>query len=109
MMPIPLDEDGKFGSKISDDVAESAITLFGSLPAIARKKFEPLQQLTPTPYGTLVFDFYRKKHFVSIEVGNSKFGFYSDLPDKTSPQLSGIDLNPTTISIVVKCLDILYK
>lgn len=37
--------------------------------------------ITPTPYGTITFDFINDRSMVSVEVGNSKIGFFSSFSE----------------------------
>ena len=34
--------------------------------------------ITPTPYGTIVFDWEVDKNIVSVEIGDTKIGFFTD-------------------------------
>lgn len=108
LFPVPLDDDGKRGIPVSESVADTAVEFFDSLPAKYKSKVNPLSHITPTPHGTIVFDFAVRKNFVSVEIGDKKIGIFTFLPDGSTPTLNG-DLNPATASIVHSCLKSLYQ
>ena len=37
-----------------------------------------IENITPTPYGTIVFDWEIDKNIVSVEIGDTKIGFFTD-------------------------------
>lgn len=107
LMPTPLDEEGKLGKKLDPKTIQNALDFFQQLPVLHRKRFDPINQLTPTAHGTLTFDFFHRKSFVSIEVGPDSIAMFSDLPDGSTPTIQS-PLNPTVVNIVGRCLDSLY-
>ena len=40
-----------------------------------------LDNITPTSYGTIVFDWEIDKNIVSVEIGDTKIGFFTDFVD----------------------------
>jgi hypothetical protein len=108
LFPVPLNDDGSRGIHIPPEVADSAVQFFDALPDVYKNKIRPLDHLSPTAHGTIVFDFAVRKNFVSIEIGAGQIGIFTFLPDGSTPSLNS-ELNPATISIAVSCLKSLYQ
>lgn len=108
LFPIPLDDDGSKGLPINEAVANSAVEFFDTLPEQYKAKIKPLSHITPTPHGTIVFDFAVRKNFVSIEIGDKMIGIFTFLPDGSTPTFTG-ELTPATASIAHTCLKSLYQ
>lgn len=69
--------DGYGASKPIDKVINNS---FRFIDAIFKNDFKLINQddITPTPYGTISFDFISEKGLVSVEIGVSKLGFFTD-------------------------------
>lgn len=50
------------------------------------------EDMYSTPYGTVVLDFQNEKGMVSVEVGESKIGFFTDFTDKALNSKSAGDI-----------------
>lgn len=53
--------------------------------------FIEADDVTPTPYGTIVFDFINKRGLVSVEIGKKAIGFFTDFANITNHSSDGID------------------
>ena len=42
--------------------------------------------VTATPYSTIIFDFYHNDNIISVEIGDYDLGFFSELKDKSNPK-----------------------
>jgi len=75
-----------YGAKAPSEMAiKNAISFLKLLPAGYQKMLN-LDEVNITPYGTVVMEWYKdENHFLSIEVGNSKIGFFSETPDGENP------------------------
>lgn len=51
------------------------------------------QGIDCTPHGTVVFDWYKNKSFLSVEIGEDTMGFYYDLPDGTTQTRTGLPID----------------
>lgn len=51
------------------------------------KRYLPADNIEPTPYGTITIDFENKDKLVSVEIGKTKIGFFSELPIKPTLRL----------------------
>ncbi len=54
------------------------------------------EDIYPTPYGTIVMDFYRSDNRLSIEIGESKIGFFSDFVNNQYVESDGVNYDRTT-------------
>jgi hypothetical protein len=53
--------------------------------------------ISPTPYGTIVMDFYRSSNRLSVEVGESKIGFFSDFVNNQYVESDGVNYDQTKL------------
>jgi hypothetical protein len=102
-----LDEDGRITYGPSDVVIQNAKDFVKSLPAYYQKILDPEDCITATGHGTITFDWYYKKNFVSAEVGTTLIGWFTDLPDGTNPSSDGIALDRAA-SAILPCLNKVY-
>lgn len=107
-LPRVLDEEGKFASKIDRSVIENTIKLLKSLPDFYYKVIDPANHITPTGYGTIVIDWYHRKNFVSVEVGTTKVGWFSELPDGVNSKSDGTDFDGVPPQELISALNKLY-
>jgi|GEM_PF-5942114 len=47
-------------------------------------------EITPTPYGTIVLDWNKNDELVSVEIGETECGFFSEFNDNTNMELDAI-------------------
>lgn len=55
------------------------------------------EDIYPTPYGTIVMDFYRSNNRLSIEIGESKIGFFSDFVNNQYVESAGVNYDRTKL------------
>ena len=55
--------------------------------------------ISPTPYGTIQLDWRKGSALISVEVGISKIGFFSEFPDQSNPYSDGFIFNGTKITL----------
>ena len=75
-----VDVEGRVGKPPEQVTVDNAVRFLKDLPKQYRDKFVPEQELSTTPYGTIVLDFYNRKYFVSVEIGLTQMGYFSELP-----------------------------
>lgn len=57
-----------------------------------------LDEISPTPYGTIVIDFNGNGSLISVEIGEEEVGFFSEIFGKEGPKSTGEKINPHEIS-----------
>lgn len=66
--------------------------------------------IVPTPYGSIVFDFNTKKGLVSVEVGTNEIGFFTEFVDQNDFASDGINTDFRTIpEDLAKAFNYLYE
>jgi len=66
------------------------------------------EDITPTPYGNIVFDIYSRKGLISIEIGSKQIGFFTDFAGGYNYSSDGINTDFNTIPKELNCvLDVL--
>lgn len=103
-----LDDDGYAGTAPSAVVVENATKLLQSLPKFYQDILDPQECITPQAHGTIVIDWYRDKQFVSVEVGQTLVGFFTDFRDGVNPESSGIKFEGVCPEVILACLNKLY-
>lgn len=102
------DADGYYGTPPSQQVRDNAIAFLSSLPKYYREVIDPVDCITPMAHGTIVIDWYLRKQFVSVEIGNTLVGFFTDFDDGINPQSNGLPAAEIR-DVVVQCLNKLYR
>jgi hypothetical protein len=69
--------DGYNGAAFDFSVIHNSLAFLKNLPENVISDIKT-DDLTPTPYGTLVFDFNNNDDLVSVEIGENQIGFYTD-------------------------------
>lgn len=87
--PVYADGDGYYGTPPSDECIETALKFVGSLPKYYQDVLNPGEHVTTLAHGTIVVDWYYRRQFVSVEIGNTLVGFYSDFADGMNPESAG--------------------
>jgi hypothetical protein len=108
-LPRVLNDDGGFGEKPSDDVIKNTIKFFDTVPTYYKKILDPEDCITATSYGTITIDWYFKKNFISVEIGNTKIGWFSELPDGSNSSSNGILIQDSPPADIIKSLDNIYN
>lgn len=103
-----LDDDGYGGTGPSEVVIENAIKFMSSLPKYYQEIINPEECITPQAHGTIVVDWYRDKQFVSVEIGQTLVGFFSDFRDGINPESAGMKFEGKCPEIILTCLNKLY-
>ncbi len=87
-----LDNWDGYGAKAPNQNAiNNAISFIKLLPS-GYQKLLNVDEVNITPYGTIVLEWYSENNnFVSIEIGNSKIGFFSETPDGENPLEQSIE------------------
>lgn len=87
----------------------NAIQFYRFLPRILQERILT-DHISPTPYGTITLEWANGDFFISIEIGENKIGFFSELPDGTSPKLESKEFNENHIpNELVDAFEVLYK
>lgn len=87
-----------YGAKAPNKIAISNAMNFLKLLPSNYQKLLNLDEVSITPYGTIVLEWFNdEKHFVSIEIGNSKIGFFSETPDGENPLEQSLEFSPNEV------------
>lgn len=108
-LPRVIDSDGNITHGPSDTVIENSKRFISSLPTYYQRIIDPEECITATGHGTIVFDWYYKKNLVSVEIGRTKIGWFTELPDGSNPFSEGILLSNEPPKEVVNCLNVIYN
>lgn len=107
-LPRVLDENGGIATMPNANVISNAIAFIEHIPTYYQRMLNPIECITATGHGTITIDFYYKKNFVSVEIGNTLIGFFSETPDGLNPSSSGMKISEKYPAII-SCLDKVYK
>lgn len=96
------DPDGRLGKIASPETIFHVDKFLRELPVTYREKFVPEKEISITSEGAVVLDFYSNKFFVSVEILNSRMGFFSELPSGRNFTISGVDvgMHPLFLSAI---------
>lgn len=108
-LPRVLDDDGGFASRPSEEVITNSIDFIKSLPTYYQKIINPEECITATTHGTITIDWFYRKNLLSVEVGTTKIGWFSDLPDGLNSSCDGMILSPLPPAEIIICLDKIYS
>jgi hypothetical protein len=68
------------------------------------------EDISPTPYGTIVMDFYRGNNRLSIEFGESKIGFFSEFVNNQNVESEGVKFDRTKLpNELQKAIDLFLR
>jgi hypothetical protein len=100
--------DGHNGVKPSIQVMNNAVHFLYTIPKSYRNLLSE-ESIVPTPYGTIVFDWYNEKEeLISIEIGEEKLGFFTELPKAKNPFSNNLPIFnyylPKEISVIFQQL-----
>lgn len=56
-----------------------------------------MEDILPTPYGTITLDFEKNNDTISIEIGESKIAFFTDFENKENIKLDGVNYRNSMI------------
>lgn len=88
--------DGYGSTTISQKVISNALQFLKTIDEPLINDIDP-ESLTPTPYGTIVIDIENKNDLLSIEIGESKIGFFTDFEAKQNISSDGEIYTPNSI------------
>lgn len=108
-LPKVLNDDGRFAEKPSDLVIQNTINFIKSLPGYYQKILDPEDCITATGYGTVTIDWYYRKNFISVEVGTTLIGWFSDLPDGSNSSSDGVAINEKPPAPIISSLNKIYS
>lgn len=79
------------------------------LPSFISSKLNK-ENITPTPYGTVVLDWKVGDELISVEIGETKIGFFSEINELQNPSIEGVPYNENEIPIeLVQAFKKLFK
>ncbi len=94
---LPANWDGHDAMPISGKVVFNANMFLKKLPGYYSDKLN-IEDITPTPYGTIVMDWYNDaEELISIEIGKTKVGYFTEFHDSNNPFSEGIEFKSTSI------------
>jgi len=68
------------------------------------------ENVTPTPYGTIVLDWKAGDDLISVEIGVTKIGFFSEINELHNPSIEGVPYNENELPIeLVQAFKKLFK
>lgn len=88
--------DGYGACNLSETVIKNAYKFVDAARSLGHCPLSA-EDVTPTPYGTIVIDYSSEAGLVSIEIGESKIGYFTDFLDGHNHSSKGI---PTSFKIV---------
>lgn len=106
--PETADEEGFYGKAPSKECKDNAAKFLASLPKYYQEIIKPEEHITTQPHGTIVIDWYFRKQFVSVEIGDTLVGFFSDFDDGINPECNGMEPGAVR-DTVVQALNKLYR
>ena len=108
-LPKVLNDDGGIAERPSAAVIQNSINFIRSIPTYYQRIIDPEDCITATTHGTITIDWYFRKNFVSVEIGHTKIGWFSELPDGSNSSSDGIDIQEIPPSAIIKSLDKIYN
>lgn len=88
-----------YGAKRPSDLALDNTVKFLKMLPFNYQKILSVDELNITPYGTVVMEWTKdQQHFISIEIGKSKVGFFSETQDGENPFAHSIEITPNEVS-----------
>ena len=87
---LPDNWDGYGASRVSEGVLANANTFLSNLNCLVAGNWNSLE-ITASPYGTVICDFMTKNGLVSVELSESKIGYFTDFVDGQNFATDGID------------------
>ena len=108
-LPRVLGLDGGAAVKPNEAIIKNSIAFIKGLPTYYQKVINPNDCITATPFGTISIDWYFRRNFISVEVGESKIGWFTELPDGSNPSSQGVAIKETPPTEIIRCLDAIYS
>ena len=102
---LPENWDGEGALKISKEVIKNSQVVIKNFPESFLKEFT-IENLTPTGYGTIVIDIAKNENLLSLEIGQTKIGFFTDLKNVENFSSNGIQIEE---HLPVELFELFYK
>lgn len=101
--------DGYEATSIDDAAIFNAIRFVSSLPENIIFTLNE-ENIVPTPYGTIVFDFVSSAGIVSVEIGNQTIGFFTEFQNNPDFVLEKALFNQTNLPVeLISAFKVLHK
>ncbi len=88
--------DGYGAIAINQSVIVNSNKFIRKMPNAIKSQLRK-ENITPTPYGTIVLDWRTKNLLVSVEIGSSKIGFFSEAENGENKSIDGIIFNENSL------------
>ncbi len=75
---------------VDKKVIDNGIIFLSILPDCISKE---IMSLNITPYGTIVLDFEKESNLISVEIGETEIGFFTEFDDKENFVSNGVPFN----------------
>jgi hypothetical protein len=99
--------DGFGADTPSKSAIFNSLKFLTKVPEIVKSNLSK-DDITPTPYGTIVFDFYNNLDTISIEIGDKQIGFFTDFHESSNISIESTFYNPEN-NLPIELLDALHK
>jgi hypothetical protein len=80
--------DGYNGTAPDFSVIKNSLSFLTAIPESVMNELKE-DNVTATPYGTVVIDFNHNEEAISVEIGENKIGFFTEFKDGTDEILDG--------------------
>lgn len=99
---LPTNWDGRGGITPNQNTIKNSLSFISSLPETTFVGLN-IDDIVATPYGTIVFDITVNNNLVSVEIGESKIGFFTDFVDGSDvPALESAIFNQNTLPLELR-------
>lgn len=107
ILPLYEGDDGFISEMPSDLVLSNTDKLLNLLPGYY-KKILTIDSISFSTHGTVVIDWAVKKNFVSVEIGQTKVGFFMEMADGINRSSDGIPIDVTAAQVITTHLNKLF-
>lgn len=90
IMSIPLDRNNEYFSSVDASVVSNVRDFLNQIDEDLLEYLD-MEDILPTPYGTITLDFEKNNDTISIEIGESKIAFFTDFENKENIKLDGVN------------------
>jgi hypothetical protein len=99
-----------YGGVIPDENAiNNSIKFIDNIPESLLKDLKD-DNITPTPYGTIVYDWEKRGEIVSVEIGTNKIGFFTEFKNNENYNLEAEIFNEYALpESLNKAFQVLYR
>lgn len=89
--------DGYGAKAPHQNAIKNAIGFLKILPS-GYQKLLNIEEVNITPYGTIVMEWFKDdNNYISIEIGSSKIGFFSETPDGENPLAHSLEFTQNEV------------